>query len=398
MKVLEVAPYFAPAWAYGGVPRSVYELSMGLSRRNHQVTVLTTDALSARERMPHTYVKNDLEIHYQRNLSNYLVWRHRLLSPIGISAFLRKRIHEFDIIHIHGFRMYQSVVVHRQALKSGIPYLVSAHGELPRIVRKVREKGVFDKLFGERVLRDASRVTALSRAEKVVYESMGVPSSRISVVYNAIDATSFQNLPPRGQLRQELGLGSRKVVTYIGRLNARKGLDVLLRSFLILERRRRDLALLLVGEDDGYRRTLERLIAEHAPEAPVIFAGLITLPKKLNVLVDSDVVVYPSQHEFFGLVPFEALLCGRPIVVTGDSGCGEIVSDAKAGRIVAYGDEAELADAIEGTLDGGKETDEMTDRGRQYVMKHMSLDEIGRKVEALYLEASQTWNDAEDSQ
>ncbi len=388
MKVLEVAPYFAPAWAYGGVPRSVYELSMGLSRRNHQVTVLTTDALSARERMPHTYVKNDLEIHYQRNLSNYLVWRHRLLSPIGISAFLRKRIHEFDIIHIHGFRMYQSVVVHRQALKSGIPYLVSAHGELPRIVRKIREKGVFDKLFGERVLRDASRVTALSKAEKVVYESMGVPSSRISVVYNAIDATSFQNLPPRGQLRQELGLGSRKVVTYIGRLNARKGLDVLLRSFLILERRRRDLALLLVGEDDGYRRTLERLIAEHAPEAPVIFAGLITLPKKLNVLVDSDVVVYPSQHEFFGLVPFEALLCGRPIVVTGDSGCGEIVGDAKAGRIVVYGDESGLADAIDRTLEGGKETMEMTNRGRRYVLRNMSSAEIARQVESLYIDAS----------
>ncbi len=392
MKVIEVTPYFAPAWAYGGVPRSTYELSMGLSRRNHQVTVLTTDALSASERMPHTYVKNDnLEIYYQRNLSNYLVWRHRLLSPMGISAFLRKRLCEFDVVHIHGFRMYQSVVVHRHALKSGIPYLVSAHGELPRIVRKIPEKVVFDKLFGQRVLLDANRVTALSRAEKVVYESMGIPSSRISVVYNVVDATSYQKLPPHGRLRQELGLEGRKIVTYVGRLNARKGLDVLLRSFQSLARRRKDLALLMAGEDDGgYQRTLERLIAELAPQAPVIFTGLITLPKKLELLVDSDVIVYPSQHEFFGLVPFEALLCGRPIVVTGDSGCGEIVGDAKAGRIVAYGDEVALADAIEATLDGGKETDEMTDRGRQYVMKHMSLDEIGRKVEALYLEASQT--------
>jgi len=61
MKVLQVTPYFAPAWGYGGVPRSVYELSKALSRLNHQVTVLTTDALSERERMPHTYVRNDLE-------------------------------------------------------------------------------------------------------------------------------------------------------------------------------------------------------------------------------------------------------------------------------------------------------------------------------------------------
>jgi len=285
--------------------------------------------------------------------------------------------------------MYQSVVAHRQAMRSGIPYVVSAHGELPRIVRKIHEKGLFDKLFGERVLLDASKVTALSRAEKAIYESMGVPSSRISVVYNIIDATAYQRLPLRGGFIQESGLQNRKIVTYIGRLNARKGLDVLLKSFQVLARRRKDIALLLVGEDDGgYKRTLERLLAELAPEAPVVFTGLITMPRKLEVLVDSDVVVYPSQHEFFGLVPFEALLCGRPIVVAGDSGCGEIVNDARAGRTVAYGDEAGLADAIDNTLEGGEETVGMTDRGRQYVLKHMSSDEIARRVEALYLEAS----------
>src|SRR5206468_3317241 len=108
---------------------------------------------------------------------NYLVWRHKLLLPLGLSTFLRRRLREFDVVHLHGYRTYANVIVHRQALKRGIPYLVSAHGELPRIVRMIPEKVVFDKLFGQRVLLNATRVTALSGMEKAVYESLGVPSS-----------------------------------------------------------------------------------------------------------------------------------------------------------------------------------------------------------------------------
>ena len=48
-------------------------------------------------------------------------------------------------------------------------------------------------------------------------------------------------------------------------------------------------------------------------------------PERLELLADADVVVYPSEHEIFGLVPLEALLVGTPVVVADDSGCGEVV-------------------------------------------------------------------------
>ncbi len=53
--------------------------------------------------------------------------------------------------------------------------------------------------------------------------------------------------------------------------------------------------------------------------------GTAAGPRRLELLADADVVVYPSEHEIFGLVPLEALLVGTPVVVADDSGCGEVI-------------------------------------------------------------------------
>src|SRR5207302_5109403 len=165
---------------------------------------------------------------------------------------------------------------------------------------------------------------------------------------------------------RKLGLEDRKILTYIGRLNQRKGLDALLRAFCLIAKRRKDVALLFIGEDDGYQRTLERLVTELSPSSPVLFLGLITHPLKLSALRDSDAIVYPGHHEIFGLVPFEALMCGTPVVVADDSGCGEIIHETGAGLTVPFGSVEALRDAIEVTLEAGIDVVERTKRGREF--------------------------------
>ena len=103
MKILQVTPYFSPAWAYGGTPRSVSELCLALAQRGHEITVLTTDALSENSRMPSVISKNELEVHYLRNASNYMVWHHQLPMPLGMLSFLREHIRDFDLVHLHNF-------------------------------------------------------------------------------------------------------------------------------------------------------------------------------------------------------------------------------------------------------------------------------------------------------
>ena len=179
-------------------------------------------------------------------------------------------------------------------------------------------------------------------------------------------------------------MNGKKLITYVGRLNRRKGLDTLLDAFRKLCNDHSDLMLVLVGPDDGYRGQIQRRTRLLSLGDRVVLTGLITLPEKLAVLSDSDVVVYPGSYEIFGLVPFEALLCGRPVVVADDSGCGEIIAEARGGITFPVGEASSLAEAISTALSGGDSIKAMIERGRKFVLKEMEWGRIAKDTEYTY--------------
>ena len=384
MRILHVVPYFAPAFAYGGPPTSVSQLCRALVGRRHEVTVLTTDALTSTTRQRERHITDGLDIHYLRNLSNYLAWNHQLFLPIGTRRFLRKKMKDFDVVHVHMYRTYQNVLVHGAHSACRTPYVFSAHGSLPRIVRKQLAKSVFDSLYGNRFLKDAAKVVALTNAEQRQYEMFGVPSEKITIIPNGIDLDDFRFLPSAHAFIRRYNLQDKKIVTYVGRLNKRKGLDTLVRSFKSLSSHLNNVALLLIGPDEGYGETLRKLVKEVEPHGPVVMTGLITMPEKLEAYSASDVVVYPGAYEIFGLVPFEALMCGKPVVVSDDSGCGELIASAQAGFVVPYGDSENMETAILRAIEGGEEVRRMVERGQHFVRTALDWNRIAASTEIAY--------------
>jgi len=385
MQILHVTPYFAPSWAYGGPPRSIFELCRELVRRGQDVTVLTTDAYDERRRArPGQETLDGIVVVRLPNFSNNLAWHRQLFLPKGTARFLRDRVHNFDIIHLHMYRTLQGLTVRREALRAGIPYVFSARGSLPVIVRRHATKAFFDAMFGSRVLRDAAELVALSGAERKQYEAMGVPSSKVTIVFNGIDSESFSRPRPRRLFAKRHGLDGKRVVTYLGRLDARKGLEHLLRAFREVKASAQDTVLVLAGPDAGSRPRLEKLARLLSISSSVVFPGFVTGAEKLQVYDDSDVIVYPGFHEVFGLVPFEALACGKPIVVSDDSGCGEIVRDARAGFTVPFGDESRWSRAIIAALDGGQQVEEMIRRGQSFVREKLSWQASAAATELVY--------------
>ena len=389
MRILHVTPYFAPAWAYGGPPRSVFELSRELVRRGHEVSILTTDALSATERAsPSTEVSEGIEVHRCRNLSNYLAWRAQLFLPKGTVSWLRRRISDFDIVHLHMFRTIQNVLAHRYTVRMGIPYVLSPRGSLPRIVRGKTTKALFDLLFGRALLRDAGRLVALSEAEAAQYGAFGVLPARTAVVPNGINAAAYESLPAPGTFKTAHGLDGKRLVTYVGRLNRRKGLEHLLAAFRGLAQDGADLQLVLMGPDEAYEPKLRGTARKWGLTERVTFPGMGGLNDKQAAFVDSEVVAYPAEHEPFGLVPFEALLCGRPVVVSDDSGCGDLVRQAHAGFAVPAGDVTALKRALEALLEDGSRAKDMAIRGRRFVLENLSWTRIAVQMERLYDDAA----------
>lgn len=95
-------------------------------------------------------------------------------------------------------------------------------------------------------------------------------------------------------------------------------------------------------------------------------------------------LVYPSTAEVFGLVPFEGLMCGTPVVVGGDCGCGELVRKAGAGLLVNHGDVSGLRARIQTLLGDTQAAQAMVARGRRYIKAELDFDRVAAKHSALY--------------
>jgi glycosyltransferase involved in cell wall biosynthesis len=360
LRILHVTPYSADAWAYGGIPRLAGTLTRELAHEGHDVTVCTTDACDADARLPEAAARgrlrpwppvratNGVTVRVFPNVSNRLAYRCQLFAPLGLHEYLREHACDFDVAHLHACRNLPGVVAAYHLGRAGVPYVLAPNGTAPRIERRRIAKGVFDLVVGRRILRDATRVLAVSTAERQQLQALGVNPERIRLVPNPVDLDEFDPPVEAGRFRQRLAIGTGRLVLFLGKLTPRKRVDVLARAFTSLAS---DARLVIAGNDMGAERATRSLVDALGLGNRTRFTGLLRGRERLEALADADVVVYPSQDEIFGLVPLEALLAGSPVVVADDSGCGEIVRAMGGGQVVRLGDIEALARAMDDVLD-----------------------------------------------
>jgi glycosyltransferase involved in cell wall biosynthesis len=317
----------------------------------------------------------------------------------GMVGEVKKRLKEFEIIHLHCFRSFQNIVIHHYTTKYGVPYILDAHGSLPR--KPVGEQGFkwllrwfFDIAFGYRILEDACKVVAETEVGVSESKAMGVSDDGITLIKPPLAVEEFAQLPSPGLFRRKYGLESKEIVLSLGRIHWIKGLDFLVKGFSEVAGARSDVVLAIVGNDDGYKRTLDKLIGELELSDRVFFTGFLSGVDKLSALVDADVMVQTSRYEQGAWAPFEAVLCGTPIIVNGDTGAGENVKQADAGYLVEYGNTNNLRDNIQYVLDNSVEARKKTQKAEEYIKSNLSLEREIEKYEKLYQESIEKCNPA----
>lgn len=350
MRILHVTPYSPGAWGYGGIPRVAHSLTRGLARLGHHVTICTTDAYDDGGRLPPGARHLDrVELVVFPNLSNRLAYHLQLFLPVGLENYLRRHAGEFDVAHLHACRNVPGAIAAYHLGRRGVPYVLAPNGTALRIERRLLAKQAFDLVAGRRILRGAARVLAVSHAERLQLRGLGVAAPAIRVIPNPVDLEEFTPPITPGRFRQRFALPSGPLVMFLGKQTPRKRLDVLARGFARL--RRPDASLVIAGNDMGAGVEVRALVRTLGLERRTFFTGLLRGGQRLEALADADVVVYPSQHEIFGLVPLEALLSGTPVIVADDSGCGEVVRATGGGQVVPLGDADALAGAIDRVLE-----------------------------------------------
>ncbi|HII94941.1 MAG TPA: glycosyltransferase [Candidatus Methanofastidiosum sp.] len=377
MKILHVIPYFTPK--RGGDVNVCYNLSKQIVKGGHDVTIITTDF-----EFDEKYTK-DLEetgikvvpFHCVANIKLFLI------SP-SMKKWLKKEIKTFDIIHMHDFRSYQNVIVYHYAKKYIIPYVLQPHGSTPRVIEKKKLKWLFDVAFGYKILKDATGVIAVSKEEAEYDRQMGADDKKISVIYNGMDIESFKSLPEREKFKEKYDIQG-KMILYLGRIHKSKGIDIIINAYTKLIKEMGDIALVIAGSDDGYKKELERLAEKLNLGNKVKFTGFVDENDKMAAYVDADLFVHTVRYMGgVGLTPLEAILCNTPVIVTEE--CGEVIKEANCGYLVKYGDVEGLKEKIKVILEKPEEVKELVEKGKKYIIENLTWNKATEKILRKYLE------------
>jgi glycosyltransferase involved in cell wall biosynthesis len=384
MRILHVVPVFSPIYG-GGAPVVSYHQSRELAKRGHKVTIFTSDY-----ELNQQWVKSLHQVKVQP-FKTWLKWTvhasNFYLTP-GIIKKVIEKIKYFDIIHIHTGRTFQDAVVYCAANRYSVPYVFQAHGNLSYTYNKERRL-VYDCLVGYRIIRDASRVIALSQMEAQLYQSIGVSDKKIEIIPNGIDLSLYRSLPPKGSFRQKYGIDENvKIILYLGAIHKRKGIDFLINAYahFVNSMNSNDTALVIAGPDRGYLKGAKSLAKNLGVLNKVIFTGALAEEEKVQAFVDSSIVVCPEKFNVYLLVPLEAAACEKPVVVSNTNYVSNIVKQGEFGFCVNYGDVLALAKVIVEALSNDGLLEDMGKKGRDFVFRNLNWSNVVNRLEKVYEE------------
>jgi glycogen(starch) synthase len=178
-------------------------------------------------------------------------------------------------------------------------------------------------------------------------------------------------------------------ILFVGRLEGRKGADVLLDAIVRLIDRGSDVTLSLIGDDTLHTpsgRTLHQEFEHDHPELAdrVSFLGRVDDDTLKLHYAQADVFVAPSRFESFGLMLLEAMMFAVPIVCSDIGGMREIIDGSGAGLLVPPDDPAALAAAIAELVSDGDLRVRMGGKGRSVFEQRFSDRAMAADVERLY--------------
>jgi glycosyltransferase involved in cell wall biosynthesis len=220
--------------------------------------------------------------------------------------------------------------------------------------------------------RPYARIIAISNHIRTdLIERAGFASARVPLVASAVDADRFAPRPDSGRLAQAFGVPRDALVLgCVAQLIPRKGHRVLLQAFKQLARDDARLQLICFGTGP-LRATLERQIAALELGRRVVLAGYREdLPELLGELA---VLVHPAEREGLGVAVLEAMSAGVPVVAARAGGVPDSIAHEDTGLLVAPGDAAALATAIQRLLADAALRARLVEHGRHKIETDFSI-------------------------
>ncbi|MDN4175466.1 glycosyltransferase [Nocardioides sp. SOB77] len=356
MKIALVSEHADPLATLGGVDAGgqnvhVAALAAGLARRGHEVVVHTRrDRTGTPDRVrtadgyvvdhvpagPPTEVPKDDLLPHMPAFAERLAAQWRRWRP--------------DVVHAH---FWMSGVASLDATAgTGVPVVQTFHalGSVKRRWQGADDTSPADRIDLERrICREAARVVATCSDEVRELVELGLDPARADVIPCGVDVGHFRPGAAPAGVPTGAGRAGRRRVLVIGRMVARKGIDDAVRAVARIP----DVELVVAGgpladalDADPEVARLRALAADLGVSDRVVFTGAVPRGDVPALVRSSDVVVTVPWYEPFGIVPLEAMACGRPVVGSAVGGLLDTVVPGVTGELVPPRDPDALAGAL----------------------------------------------------
>ena len=267
----------------------------------------------------------------------------------------------------------------------GIHYLCYVHGEELNL-------GVHSREFGwmiRRIVHGADFLVANSQnTAALLQRHWNVPAGRVVVLHPGVDVERFVPTARSAERRESLGWRDRPVVLTVGRLQKRKGHDMMIRALAEIRRTVPDVLYAIVG--DGEERSyLENLAGEIGVTEHVRFHGELSDDELIRAYQQCDLFVLANRDvdgdiEGFGMVLLEAQACGKPVIAGTSGGTAETMQVEQTGRIVPCDRPEELAGAVAQLLCQPEKCLAMGEAGRRWVEEQFSWTSLAQEAGELF--------------
>jgi len=363
---------------YGGSGVLATELGKILARRGHEVHFITS---SLPYRLQNGFMEK-IFYHEVENLSSPPF--DNTLYNLALAAKMKQifAAEKLDVLHVH-YALPHAISAYLAAqmyLPKPMPIVTTLHGTDITIVGQ--DKSLFD--ITRLGINQSTQVTAVSRYLKEETDRVFHPLKSVKTIYNFVDTDLFspRTLPP---CKRYFAPQNQVVYIHLSNFRKVKRIPDVIKTFNLIQKQV-DSVLLMVGEGPLYTEARE-LVSTLNLQEKVRFLGkqedVVTL---LNM---SDVLLFPSETESFGLAALEAMACEIPVIGSLSGGIPEVVEQGVTGYLSAVGDIESLA---QGGITLGLHKDlrmQMGKAARQRALNLFHTDTIVPQYEAIYTEAIQ---------
>jgi len=331
MKIAHVNMFYLPTM--GGVEKVIYELASRQVKDGHEVHVFCCDSDKNKRIKIKEEILDGVHIHrlpYWFRLSlNTFVWPSLLWRFKG----------DFDIIHTHVSGHDYVLIMGFLSRVRGIKHIHTTHcpwtdaSFRPFILRPFMFLN--DMIFNKMSFSRIDKVISITPWELKILHGYIKDKTKIKVIPNGTDNIFFKKIKDN-DFKKKYHIKEKKLVLFFGRLNPTKGPEKLAMAAREISKKRKDIAFVWVGPDEGKASEVKRLIKGYKN---MKYLGPIRDKNEVAKMYQSaDIYVLPSYREGLPLTLFEAMAAGLPIVASPVNGVPFEMEGEKNGFFSEYGD------------------------------------------------------------